>query len=95
MEHLSESKRHQLLSAERRRMVLDALATRDAPVELVDVARAVALRENDDGELDEETVDSAKISLHHVHLPKLASGGVIDYDAERNCVESSPNHHSV
>ncbi len=30
-----------------------------------------------------EVRDSTAISLHHVHLPKLADFGIIEYDAER------------
>lgn len=85
---LTENERHRLLSAERRRLVIDVLATRGTPVELTDVARAVAVREDDDGADDETTIESVEISLHHVHLPAMDAAGVIDYDAETNHVES-------
>ncbi|WP_115865105.1 DUF7344 domain-containing protein [Halorussus litoreus] len=37
----------------------------------------------DDGSDDRETVATA---LHHVHLPKLADAGLLDYDAGSNTV---------
>lgn len=92
---LTESERHRLLSAERRRLVIDVLATRGTPGELADVARAVAVRENEGGAVDEATVESVAISLHHVHLPKMDAAGVIGYDAERNRVESHANRQGA
>lgn len=87
IEQLTENERHRLLSAERRRLVIDVLATRDTPVELADVARTVAAREDEDGADDEATIEPVEISLHHVHLPAMDAAGVIDYDAETNRVE--------
>lgn len=92
MEQLTESELHRLLSAERRRIVIDVLATRDPPAELADIARAVASREHDDGAVDAKTAESVEISLHHVHLPKLAAVDVIDYNPDVTCVESCPSH---
>jgi len=48
---------------------------------LTDLADRVAERESDGD--DCETV---AIALHHVHLPKLAEGGVIDYDPRSETV---------
>lgn len=33
---------------------------------------------------EEFTTDEIALRLHHVHLPKLAANGVIEYDSERN-----------
>jgi len=92
--------RAELLSSRRRRATLGALDGRTPPVTLSDLAADVATRE--DGErADVDGDDRADvggrrggierevaIALHHVHLPRLADGGVIDYDPELNLVES-------
>lgn len=87
---LSERERHLLLAEERRRKALDELTGRTAPVELAELGRAVAVRESDVGGPDEETVERVAITLHHVHLPKLAQSGLIEYDTDASRVESCP-----
>lgn len=77
---LTESERHSLLAAERRRLVLDVLEQGSTPVELQELAVEVAAREAASGQPDAETVERVSVSLHHVHLPKLAEHGVVDYD---------------
>jgi hypothetical protein len=81
--------RHKLLTAERRRVALDILTERAAPVELEDLAAAIA-RETDDGAVDEGVVERVAVDLHHVHLPMLNEFAVIDYDPEATRVESCP-----
>lgn len=79
-EHLTESEYHNLLAAERRRTVLDILATSPASVDLEQLATAVAARENDVNVTDESAVDLVTLDLHHIHLPKMDALEVIDYD---------------
>ena len=78
---LTESEYHRLLAPKRRRLVLDALAGRTAPVELDDLAADIAAREYGSDTADEETVESVAVTLHHIHLPKLVEIGVLDYDS--------------
>lgn len=85
---LTESERHRLLSDDRRRLVLDVLPTRTTPIELGELARAIAKREVDTEEPDSEYVDRVAISLHHSHLPKIAHLDVIDYDPESKRIVS-------
>lgn len=66
-----------VLADPRRRRVVDALADLQPPVSLERLAAAVADR--DSGETPAGP-DDVVISLHHVHLPKLAAAGVVDYD---------------
>jgi predicted DNA binding protein len=61
-----------------RRKVLHALSTRDPPVHVEPLASAFA-------EADEGT-DSTVERLHHVHLPKLAEAGLVEYDQDSNVV---------
>lgn len=79
---LSADERYDLLAAERRRLVVDALAERSAPVALDDLAEAVAERE-----ADESAAQRVAVSLHHVHLPLMADLGILDYDTGANRVD--------
>lgn len=85
---LSESDSLRLLESDRRKLSLDVLARRTAPVELTDLAAGVAAREDDLEAADERTVDRVAVTLHHVHLPVMAELGVVDYDPDANRVES-------
>lgn len=85
---LPESDRHRLLSNDCRRVALDILATRTTPVELTDLARAIATRQVDAEEPDREDVNRFAITLHHRHLPKMADLGVIEYDFESKRITS-------
>lgn len=50
--------------------------------ELDELAAAIAawLHDGPECKLPDETVEKAKIELHHVHLPKLDTADVIEYD---------------
>lgn len=69
----------ELLRPERRRNALYALYQRADAVAVADLAEAVASRED----ADPERVTAA---LYHVHLPKLAAAGVVDFDREEGRV---------
>lgn len=86
-DELSVSERHDLLSSDRRRLVLDALAERTEPIGLTELASAVAEWEAGPAEVDEEREERVRIDLHHVHLPKLSDHGVIGYDPDAHVVE--------
>lgn len=81
------------LSNERRRRVVRYLNDRRAPIALADLAREVAAREEgvatDDVGPDE--VERVHVSLYHVHVPKLADRGLVEYDPDRGLV-SPPEH---
>jgi hypothetical protein len=85
---LSADERHDLLAAERRRVVLEALVDREEPVALVDLAEWVAARETDAATPGEDATERVAVSLHHVHLPRMADLNVLDYDAAANRVEA-------
>jgi hypothetical protein len=85
---LTTDERHRLLSNGRRRAVLAVLSDRSTPVELADLAAAVADRETDAEAADEALVDRVKVSLHHVHLPRMDSLGVVEYEPRTCCVKT-------
>lgn len=85
---LTTDERHRLLANARRRAALAVLTERTAPVELADLAVAVANRETGVGAADEELVDRVTASLHHAHLPRMDGLGVVEYEPETCRVET-------
>lgn len=67
-----------VLSNARRRSVITYLHDADDVVELTELVDWIRTREPDRSEEDHR--EAVAIALHHVHLPKLAASGVIDYD---------------
>lgn len=89
-ESLTDGEYHRLMAVRRRRTTLAVLAELSVPVDLDDLAAAVGKREMDMAELDETLIDQIATELHHIHLPKMDSLGVIDYDHDTNRVVSGP-----
>ncbi len=79
---LDVSDLHAALADERRRAAVADLADRSTPVDAEALARRVAGRESDrsPGSVPSEQVEQVHVTLHHVHLPKLADVGLIAYD---------------
>jgi hypothetical protein len=80
IERLTDSEYSQLMSTDRRRTTLEVLPELSNPVELETLAEAVAVRETDADSLSEDQIKQVAVTLHHVHLPKMAELDVIDYD---------------
>ena len=80
-----------LLADQRRQEVLACLVDDTRPMPLADLAEDVAARENEGprAEVPTETVRTIATSLHHVHLPKLADAGAIEYDRDRDLIRVS------
>lgn len=91
---LNESERHRLLAASRRRATLEILDERRPPLDLEELARAIARREREATSVDEETVARVATSLYHNHLPKMDDCGVVDYDPDECRVGSGPSRRS-
>ena len=87
-DQLSDSEYYQVLSSDRRRTTVEVLAERTTPVDLEALAAAVAIRETDGDEVTEEVVTQVASTLHHIHLPKIADFGVVEYDANATRVEA-------
>ncbi|MFC4541961.1 helix-turn-helix domain-containing protein [Halosolutus amylolyticus] len=82
------------LADPRRRAVLRALEGTERPVSLDELADRVSLAERSDerdpiAEWGDALLGSQRrvlISLRHVHVPKLADVGAVDFDADANTV---------
>lgn len=77
-----------LLGDQRRRFVLYYLQTTEHDAVAFDeLATNVAEWESGpDAEPTEDLLEDVAISLHHHHLPKLASHGIVDYDERSETV---------
>lgn len=77
------------LSHPRRRYALHRLIEAGEPLALADLAADVAASETDlkAGEVPTDTVENVHVSLHHVHVPKLAAASLVRYDTDRKVVE--------
>lgn len=80
-EELCDSACLDLLNSERRRTVLEQLVGDDRTHSLDSLVTAIAQTDR------AITSEQARISLHHAHLPKLESAGVVDYDSQEQTVE--------
>ena len=72
-----------ILSDRRRREILSVLAESRGQLELEELAGLLTPEEREDS-VEED--DEMRISLHHVHLPKLANAGIVEYDPERRTI---------
>ena len=46
-------------------------------------------------EADDADLDRLKAELQHIHLPKLAEAGYIDWDAEIQTIRRGPNFNEI
>lgn len=80
------------LSNARRRRVLACLDANRTPISACELARLVAACETDAPEdgLPTERIQRIYLSLYHFHLPKLAAGGVLDWDEDDLEIAAGP-----
>lgn len=85
----------ELLADRHRRYVLASLLDASTPVPLADLATELARVESgsDAGGMDRRR--QLQIRLYHVHVPKLADAGLIEYHRERNTVELSADDETI
>ena len=72
-----------------RRIVLATLAAEQRSVTLNDLTQSVLEynHQTAPAEASEDVLTEIRLSLHHKHLPKLASAGLVTYDPDRQVVE--------
>lgn len=84
---LSETDRHRVLAADRRRLALTVLAERSLSIDLSELAAEIAAREPGIDATDTEAIERVAITLHHNHLPTLEEKGVVHYDLRSQRIE--------
>jgi hypothetical protein len=89
-ENASVSRLFEVLADERRRTLVAVLFDQTAPVDAVTLARHVAARTADvsPDAVPSEAVDEVHLTLHHVHLPKMAQAGLLTFDSEAGVVRN-------
>jgi len=72
-----------------RRIVLAALADEQESVSITDLTDAIVEHNHhtSPSEAADETITRIRAGLHHVHLPRLAEAGFLEYNPERQVVE--------
>lgn len=82
-----------VLSAERRRVVLSVLSDLETSLTLPDLADEVAVRESGTPitEIAADDVKLTYLDLYHTHVPKLTEIGAIDYHQESDMVTPAEN----
>jgi len=80
-----------------RRILLAILAAEQRSLTLNDMTKTVVKYNHQTPltEVSEEVLADIRLSLHHIHLPKLSSGGLISYDPDRNLVEPTEQFEQV
>lgn len=93
---LSKDALYELLSHRRRRAILYRLDEREGPVAFSDLSEAIAIGETDsDDAVPAETLQRVRISLHHVHVPKLSNADVVAFDRTERTVELLENGRAM
>lgn len=80
---------YEALADPRCRYALTCLQTYVTPMALADLADEVAIAEHDAARLNDVSpaaVKSIYLDLYHVHVPKLATLELVEYDQERDAV---------
>jgi len=83
--HLPGKVVEDILSSERRRVMLSCLADCDGKMVVDDLAAAVCAAEG--RPVDEATRREAREDIYDRHLPKLTATGVVEYDSMREAIE--------
>lgn len=86
-----------LCQHQHRRIVLGLLAEEQQPLTLNDLIQAILKYNHQTSitEAPEDVIAEIRLSLHHVHLPKLASEGLITDDPDRQLVEPTEQFEEV
>lgn len=78
---------HDVLSNQRRRLVLSLLDDAGGRVEARELAKAIAEVESNQSPPPQNIRQSAYVTLHQTHLPKLDELGIVNYDKNNQIVE--------
>ncbi|MFC6766680.1 DUF7344 domain-containing protein [Natrinema soli] len=86
-----------LCQHQHRRIVLAVLAEEQRSLTLNDLTQTVLKYNHQTSitEVSEDVLTEIRLSLYHVHLPKLASEELITYDSDRQLVELTEQFEQV
>lgn len=78
----------EILSSERRRMILTYMEDREGPVQLRELATHIAAteEEKEESDLSDDEIRRVYISLYQYHVPKMSDLGIISYDRDAGAV---------
>lgn len=85
--NLTVAEYHDLMAVKRRRLAIDVLSDQAGPVDVEELAAEIAARTEELDADDRTDVDRVAITLHHVHLPKMAALDILEYDTADTLVE--------
>lgn len=77
---------HDVLSNERRHVVIDRLRESEGTVSARDLSEHIAEQETGESPPPRNIRQSAYVSLHQTHLPKLDELGIVEYDQSEKTV---------
>jgi hypothetical protein len=86
---------HTVLKSERRRAVLALLHEQGGSATVKELSNYVAIEESGEDPPPKDGRQSAYVSLHQTHLPRLDDFGIIQYDTENRAVYLDENAPAV
>lgn len=92
---LEESEIFHILGNDRRRAIVQLLATDRERVDVSDVATQIAERESDATSVPNNLYKSVYVSLQQTHLPQLEEDDVIAYDPDAKTIQPGPHFEAV
>ena len=80
-----------------RRYALDYLDEQETPVSLDRLATGVAAwhTDCDPDAVDDATLTEMRTTLYHLHLPKFAEAGYIEWDKDTHTIRRGPNFDEI
>ena len=84
-----------VLSSQRRRIVIEYLLERQDAIPVGELVDVVTTAESNGHSHSELHRDDVRMSLHHLHLPKLSRTGMIDHDTDRGRVAATESTFAI
>lgn len=83
---------YNVMSSEHRRHALAVIASEPAAMNVSRLVEQLAdrLKPEHTKAASDEALRRLRVSLHHRHLPKMVSAGLVEYDAESRTVKATP-----
>lgn len=80
-----------------RRIILGVLASEQRTLTLQDLVKAIAKQNHhvSSNEVSGEVSTQLHRSLYHIHIPKIAAAGLVEFDTERELVEVTPRFDPI